>query len=154
MKTDGGDIFDGREISKPPRPLYKHRTILFHVNSEHAFPVKKRRICMRPTAKSGKPRSSNGWSGRFFCIDDLWSMSAAQIKAAVTMDRMADDDGRVAYPPERIARIAGVSKPRVSEAAGILAARGLAERRKQGTSECGYRLTRVERFSCAMKENE
>lgn len=104
-----------------------------------------------PTPPKQHVTRDSDWSGRFLTVDDVWSMSNAQFRAAVTLDRLADEDGRVAFKPERIAQIAGVSKPRVSEAAGILANRGVLERHTPGTSEPGYRLTRAARSACTQE---
>lgn len=85
------------------------------------------------------------WTGNFFSIDDLWSLSAAQIKAAVTLDRLAAPDGSVRISSEKIAKLAGVARPRLYEAVAYLTARGMIEPRTKGDKTPGYVLLHTDR---------
>lgn len=84
------------------------------------------------------------WQGQFYGIDDLWALSAAQIKAAVTLDRLAAHDGTVRITADEVAKLAGVSRPRLSEAVAYLTARGNIQQRSKGDKTPGFTLLRRE----------
>lgn len=83
------------------------------------------------------------WRGRFFSYDDLGPLSKAQTTAAIMLDRLADDSGVVGLNADRIAEIAGVSRPRLSEAVAYLTSRGNVQRREPGCNRPGFVLQRT-----------
>ncbi len=94
---------------------------------------------MPTTRKKRTTPQTQRWKGNFLTVRDLWTMSNAQFRAAVTLDELADETGRVDLPRTQIARVAGVSVPRLSEAVQNLISRGLVEDVVPGTRR-GYRL--------------
>lgn len=88
------------------------------------------------------PKSA--WSGRFCTIDDLWTASNAQMRAAITMDRLADPDGWVRVSRSSIAKLARVAPPRVTEAAALLQRKGRMHEVDKHNTCPGYRFVNIE----------